>query len=78
MCRCRRRGLEDIAVDAAVSEQAVVALLSLEGADYLFEGVAEAAPEGGALVLRQAGFLKGDDMELIAMRGEIHCQASGK
>jgi hypothetical protein len=39
----RRRGFEDIAVDAAVPEQTVVTLLPPEGADDLLEGMAKTA-----------------------------------
>lgn len=42
----RRRSFENIAVNAAMPEQAVITLLPLEGADHLLEGMAKAAAEG--------------------------------
>jgi len=50
----RHWGLKDIAIETALSEEAIFAIrLALEGAGDLAEGVAEPAAEGRALETRE-------------------------
>jgi hypothetical protein len=60
----RRRGLKHVRIDALAPEQAVGALLVSHDADDAPEGIAEAAPEGRALV-------GGQDEGFQGLEGEV-------
>jgi hypothetical protein len=62
----RGRGFEDVGIDAPFSEQAGRAFPASVDANYLFEGMAEAAAEGRALVRGEMEGIQRLDYEAIA------------
>ena len=57
LCIRRRRGFEDIGVNAFFFQDAVSTVAFPEGTDDLAEGVSEASPQGRPLVGRQQYYL---------------------
>jgi hypothetical protein len=51
------RGFEHLHVNAAVPEKAVFAVVSFQGANHLFQGMAENTAKGGAFVMGKLGLI---------------------